>query len=85
MRFKSRPELLSHSRPRTFLVPNEVFLSHSSQDRTFVERLADVLRAHGVPIWYSDAGKMADQRAVGRDDRPGRLYDQTLPCQPAVP
>lgn len=55
MRFKSRPELLSHSRPRTFLVPNEVFLSHSSVDRTFVERLADVLRAHGVPFWYSDA------------------------------
>ena len=55
------------------LVPNEVFLSHSSQDRTLVERLADVLRANGVPIWYSDAGKMADQRAVGRDDRPGRL------------
>lgn len=35
-------------------MPNEVFLSHSSADRTFATRLADVLRGHGVPVWYSD-------------------------------
>ena len=35
-------------------MPTEVFLSHSSNDRIFVERLADVLRAHGVPYWYSE-------------------------------
>ncbi len=32
---------------------NEVFLSHSSQDRAFAERLVDVLRRHGIPVWYS--------------------------------
>jgi hypothetical protein len=34
-------------------VPNELFLSHSSQDRPFADRLAAVLRKHGVPVWYS--------------------------------
>jgi TIR domain len=33
--------------------PQELFLSHSDQDREFVERLADVLTAHGLPVWYS--------------------------------
>jgi|SRR5579862_268356 len=31
----------------------EVFLSHSSQDRAFVVRLAAVLKAHRVKYWYS--------------------------------
>lgn len=35
-------------------MPNEVFLSHSSEDREFASSLAEVVRAHGVPIWYSD-------------------------------
>ena len=35
-------------------MPNEVFLSHASADRAFVASLADVLRRHGVPVWYSD-------------------------------
>ncbi|MGH9875204.1 MAG: toll/interleukin-1 receptor domain-containing protein [Pyrinomonadaceae bacterium] len=36
-------------------LPKEVFLSHSDHDRAFVESLADVLRRHGVPFWYSRA------------------------------
>jgi len=32
-----------------------VFLSHSSKDRAFVERLAAVLKSHGVKYWYSAA------------------------------
>lgn len=35
-------------------VPQEVFLSHSSADREFTAKLADVLRRHGVPVWYSE-------------------------------
>lgn len=31
----------------------EVFLSHSNKDRSFVLRLARVLRQHGIPYWYS--------------------------------
>ena len=34
-------------------VPNEVFLSHSSKDRAFAERLVGVLRRRGIPVWYS--------------------------------
>ncbi|MFH5804846.1 toll/interleukin-1 receptor domain-containing protein [Alienimonas sp. DA493] len=34
-------------------MPAEVFLSHSSADREFVKDLAELLRRHGVPVWYS--------------------------------
>ena len=33
--------------------PQEIFLSHSDRDRTFVARLAETLRRHGLPVWYS--------------------------------
>lgn len=35
-------------------MPNEVFVSHSSVDRQFVNGLVDVLRRHGIPVWYSE-------------------------------
>jgi len=35
-------------------MPDEVFLSHSSEDRELASSLAKVIRAHGVPVWYSD-------------------------------
>ena len=34
--------------------PNEVFLSHSSANRRFARKVAGILRAHGVPVWYSE-------------------------------
>ena len=34
-------------------LPREVFLSHSTKDRPFAERIAAVLRHHAVPVWYS--------------------------------
>jgi hypothetical protein len=33
--------------------PQEIFLSHASPDRGFADRLAGVLRRHGMPVWYS--------------------------------
>jgi len=33
--------------------PREIFLSHSSRDRTFALRLARVLSDHGLPVWFS--------------------------------
>jgi len=36
------------------MIPREAFLSHSSIDRPFVNRLIDVLQRHGVPTWYSN-------------------------------
>lgn len=34
-------------------LPREVFLSHSAKDRRFAQKIANVLRSHGVPVWYS--------------------------------
>ena len=36
--------------------PVEVFLSHSTKDRRFLKRLAAVLRAQGVSVWFSEHG-----------------------------
>lgn len=35
-------------------VPAEVFLSHSSKDKDSLVKLANVLRAHEVNVWYSE-------------------------------
>ena len=37
----------------SLVLPHEVFLSHANQDRGFVDSLAEVMRRHGVPVWYS--------------------------------
>lgn len=34
-------------------IPKELFVSHASQDRKLVDRLAQVLERHGIPYWYS--------------------------------
>ncbi len=33
--------------------PTELFLSHSSRDRASVDGVAEVLKRHGIPVWYS--------------------------------
>lgn len=33
--------------------PKEVFLSHSSHDKEVTTRIAETLRNHGIPVWYS--------------------------------
>ena len=43
-------------------LPNEVFLSHSNQDRLFVDSLAEVMRRHGIPVWYSPINILAAQQ-----------------------
>lgn len=35
------------------MLPHEVFLSYSSHDHVFVTTLAEVLRNHTIPVWYS--------------------------------
>jgi hypothetical protein len=52
-----------------------VFLSHSSEDREVADRLARVLRSHGVPVFYSPHAIVAAQdwqdqigRALSRCD-----------------
>lgn len=43
-------------------VPREVFLSHSSSDRDTAARIADVLREHGVPVWFSETNLLGAQQ-----------------------
>ena len=35
------------------LLPSEVFLSYSSLDQEFANSTVEVLRRHGIPVWYS--------------------------------
>ena len=56
-------------------LPKEIFLSHAAADRKHATALADVLGAHGLKVWYSDANiKNATQwhneigRALARCD-----------------
>ncbi len=42
--------------------PQEVFLSHCSADRVVASALADTLRAHGVPVWYSTTNILGAQQ-----------------------
>jgi len=44
------------------MVPNEVFLSHSSGDREFADHLANVLHNHGIPVWYSHTNILGAQQ-----------------------
>ena len=43
------------------MLPKEVFLSHSSQDRQFATALAEELRRHGIPVWYSQTNILGAQ------------------------
>ena len=42
--------------------PAEVFLSHSSQDREMAGRVAEMLCAHGVPVWFSETNIVGAQQ-----------------------
>lgn len=42
--------------------PNEVFLSHSNRNRVFATKLANVIRSHGVPVWYSQTNIVGAQQ-----------------------
>ncbi|MBI3878348.1 MAG: toll/interleukin-1 receptor domain-containing protein [Verrucomicrobia bacterium] len=44
------------------MIPQEVFLSHSSEDRASADRLVSVLRKHGIPVWYSPANILGAQQ-----------------------
>jgi hypothetical protein len=38
---------------REVRIPTEVFLSHATPDRKVADFFASVLRANGIPVWYS--------------------------------
>ncbi len=43
-------------------LPQEVFLSHSSQDGAFASDVAAVMRRHGIPVWYSQTNILGAQQ-----------------------
>ena len=48
--------------------PEEIFLSHSSADHDFALRLSQRVRAHGIPVWFSQtdiAGSQQWQNEIG--------------------
>ena len=44
------------------MIPKEVFLSHSSINIAVAECVAETLRNHGIPIWYSPTNIMTAQQ-----------------------
>jgi hypothetical protein len=44
------------------MLPKEVFLSHSNLDRPFATSIAEMLRQHGVPVWYSQTDIIGAQQ-----------------------
>ena len=44
------------------MLPAEVFLSHSDRDREMATRVAELLRAHGVPVWFSQTNIIGAQQ-----------------------
>ncbi len=42
--------------------PQEVFLSHSNSDRSFADSIAETLRNHGIPVWYSNTNILGAQQ-----------------------
>lgn len=44
------------------MILSEAFLSHSSQDQEFVSKLVEVLRHHGIPVWYSKTNILGAQQ-----------------------
>ena len=62
-------------KPKRTRLPQEVFLSHSSKDRKTARRIAETLRNHAVPVWYSETNLLGAQQwhdeigqALGRCD-----------------
>ena len=43
------------------MIPKEVFLSHSSTNRAIATAVAQTLRDHGIPVWYSSTNIMTAQ------------------------
>ena len=43
-------------------LPGEVFLSHSSRNHSFATKLVNTIRAHNVPVWYSETNIVGAQQ-----------------------
>ena len=44
------------------MLPAEIFISHSDRDRQFASDLVEVLRRHGVAVWYNRTDLVGSQQ-----------------------
>lgn len=44
------------------MLPREIFLSHASQDRKFADSIVNMLRRHGLPVWYAPSDLLGAQQ-----------------------
>jgi hypothetical protein len=44
------------------MIPKELFFSHSSRNLLTANRIAETLRNHGIPVWYSPTNIMTAQQ-----------------------
>lgn len=44
------------------MLPQEVFLSYSEKDHSFASLLAETIRRHGIPVWYSRTNVIGAQQ-----------------------
>lgn len=44
------------------MIPKEVFLSHSSKNMDVAIKIAETLRVHGVPVWFSPVNIMTAEQ-----------------------
>jgi hypothetical protein len=44
------------------MIPKEVFLSHSAKNKAQASPLAETLRKHGVPVWFSPTNIQSAQQ-----------------------
>lgn len=73
--------LIAHLRSLTARAAIEYFscfLSHSSRDKLFVDRLYADLQARGVRVWYFPEDARTGRAVWGEIDRPIRTFDKVL-------
>ena len=57
-------------------LPQEIFVSHASADRRMAQRGAEMLRQHGLPVWYSQTNLLGAQQ--WRDEIGAALADPIM-------
>lgn len=60
---------------------DEIFFSHSSQDRPFVDRTVRVLRGHGLRVWYSSTNIVGGKKwhdEIGKALKQFPWFDGTM-------
>lgn len=71
----SPPDEASYTFERTF---SSCFISHSSKDEDFAQKLAAGLRREGVPVWYAPEDILPGEKIFDQVKKAIRLFDRLL-------